>query len=156
MIIFVPSGDNADPTRNPAWYDDLYDYFCLLWSENFRIVRALFYTSSIVTRRSMTASSRQTRQRDIIFGIKQAVHLRPAGLKQCGHSVPRNPLLPHGLRQLPRDHLLDRLRLRIFEYALLLQEVSMLEPMFFLLIAPTPSFASEPVPGPHPPSRAFS
>ncbi len=26
-IIFVPIGDEDDPTRNPIWFDDLYNYF---------------------------------------------------------------------------------------------------------------------------------
>jgi DUF2075 family protein len=26
VIIFVPSGDGRDPTRNPSWYDAIYDY----------------------------------------------------------------------------------------------------------------------------------
>ncbi len=27
VVIFVPNGDVDDPTRNPRWYDDLYEYF---------------------------------------------------------------------------------------------------------------------------------
>ena len=26
MVIFVPPGDNADPTRNPAYYDATFQY----------------------------------------------------------------------------------------------------------------------------------
>jgi DUF2075 family protein len=26
MVIFVPTGDNADPTRTPAYYDPTYEY----------------------------------------------------------------------------------------------------------------------------------
>ena len=27
MVIFVPPGDDSDPTRLPAFYNDTYDYF---------------------------------------------------------------------------------------------------------------------------------
>jgi hypothetical protein len=27
VVIFIPNGDLNDPTRDPRWYDDLYDYF---------------------------------------------------------------------------------------------------------------------------------
>jgi hypothetical protein len=27
VVVFVPNGDSADPTRNPFWYEDLYQYF---------------------------------------------------------------------------------------------------------------------------------
>ena len=30
MVIFVPPGDDADPTRPPAFYDDTYEYLSSL------------------------------------------------------------------------------------------------------------------------------
>jgi len=30
MVIFVPPGDNGDPTRSPSFYDTTYDYLLSL------------------------------------------------------------------------------------------------------------------------------
>ena len=30
MVIFVPLGEQSDPTREPAFYDDTYEYFTRL------------------------------------------------------------------------------------------------------------------------------
>jgi hypothetical protein len=51
---------------------------------------------------------------------------------------------------LPRDHLFDRLCLRLFEDPLLFQEVINAGTMCFLLIALTPSGACAPMPNPRP------
>lgn len=34
MVIFVPEGEAADPTRNPAYYDSTFDYLCGLGLES--------------------------------------------------------------------------------------------------------------------------
>ena len=66
---------------------------------------------------------RETRQRYIVFRIKQSVNLRAARLEQRGHLVLGYFLFPHGLAKLPRDHLLHRLCLRLFKDALFFQEI---------------------------------
>src|ERR1035437_9969682 len=65
----------------------------------------------------------QARQRDIVFRIKQPVNLRAARLEQHGHLLLRNFPFLHGLRELPRDDLLDRLRLRLFKDTLFFEEI---------------------------------
>ncbi len=65
----------------------------------------------------------QARERDVVFGIEEPVNLRAARFQQDGHSVLRDFLLSHSLSQLPGYYLLDRLRLRLFEDALLLEKV---------------------------------
>ena len=63
----------------------------------------------------------QAAERDVVFRVKQAVHLGPARLEQCGHLVLRDFPRLHGFGKLPCDDLLDRLRLRFLEDALLLE-----------------------------------
>ena len=64
----------------------------------------------------------QAAERDVVFRVEQPVHLGAARLQQCRHLVLGDVLLLHGLRELPCDDLLDRLRLRFLEDAFLLQE----------------------------------
>jgi hypothetical protein len=92
----------------------------------------------------------EARQRDVISCIQQPVNLRAARLQQRGHAVLRYFLFLHRLGELPRDHLFDRLCLRLFEDPLLFQEVINAGTMCFLLIALTPSGACAPMPNPRP------
>ena len=65
----------------------------------------------------------QAAERNIVLRVEQPVHLSPARLEQCGHLGLRNFFLLHRLGQLPCNDLLDCLRLRLFEDALLLEEI---------------------------------
>jgi hypothetical protein len=85
----------------------------------------------------------QAPERDVVFRIKDAVNLGTARLEQRCQLVLGYFLLLHGFGELPRDDLFDRLSLRLFEDALLLE----VEPIRFLLIAPTRSDAFAPSPG---------
>src|SRR5664280_240648 len=63
----------------------------------------------------------QAAERNVVFRIQDTVNLGAARLEQRRHLVLGDFL--HGLGELPRDDLFDRLRLRLFEDALLLEEV---------------------------------
>src|SRR5258708_37200912 len=65
----------------------------------------------------------QTRQRDIAFRIKNAIDLGAARLPQHRHARLGNLFLLHRPSQLPRNDLLDGLRLRFLKDVFLLQEV---------------------------------
>ena len=64
----------------------------------------------------------QAADRDVVVRVEQPVHLGAARLQQRRHLVLGDVLLLHGLRELLRDDILDRLRLRFLEDAFLLQE----------------------------------
>ena len=76
------------------------------------------HSSSYHRRRTLQAG-----QRDVAFRIQEPVNLGAAGLEQCRHFIFGYFFLPHGLIELPRDHLLHRLRLRLFKNPLFLQEI---------------------------------
>src|SRR6266446_966481 len=65
----------------------------------------------------------QAGKSDVVFGIKEPVHLGAAGLEQGSHLIFGYFLFLHGLVELPCDDFLDRLRLRLFKDTLALQEV---------------------------------
>src|ERR1700730_10730806 len=65
----------------------------------------------------------QARERDIVLGIQQTVNLGTAGLEQRGETRLRDFLFLHSLGQLPRNDLLDCLRLRLVEYAFALEKI---------------------------------
>lgn len=37
FIIFVPRGDEGDPTMNPKFYDGVYEYLCSIGIKHFEI-----------------------------------------------------------------------------------------------------------------------
>lgn len=90
--------------------------------------------------------SLQARQRDVVLRIEEPVNLGAACLQRRCHLVLRDFFPLHRLSELPSHDLLDRLRLRLLKNASALRKSSTLEPMCFLLIAPTPSCASAPAP----------
>src|ERR1017187_5766168 len=59
----------------------------------------------------------------VVFWVEEAVNLGAACFEQRGHAHLGYFLRPHGLGELPRDDLLDRLRLRLFEDAFLFEEI---------------------------------
>src|ERR1035437_6251032 len=65
----------------------------------------------------------QAAERNVVFRIQDTVNLGAARLEQRRHLVLGDFLFLHGLGELPRDDLFDRLRLRLFEDALLFEEV---------------------------------
>jgi hypothetical protein len=65
----------------------------------------------------------QARQRDVAFRIEDAIHLRPARLRQNRHARLGNLSILQGLGQLPGHDLRDVLRLRFLEDVFLFQEV---------------------------------
>ena len=68
------------------------------------------------------SSPLQAAERNVVFRIEDTVHLGAARFEQRRHLVLGDFLFLHGLGELPRDHLFDRLRLRLFEDALLLDQ----------------------------------
>src|ERR1035438_1543882 len=65
----------------------------------------------------------QAAERNVVFRIEDTVNLGAARLEQSRHLVLGDILFLHSLGELPRDDLFHRLRLRLFEDALLLEEV---------------------------------
>jgi hypothetical protein len=88
----------------------------------------------------------QAAERKVVLRIKDTVNLGAARLQQLCQLVLGDFLFLRCLGELPRNDLFDRLRLRLFEDASSLRKSSRLEPICFLLIAPTPSCASAPLP----------
>jgi hypothetical protein len=62
-------------------------------------------------------------ERDIVLRIEQPVNLGAACLEQRSHARLRYFLCSHGLGELPRDDLFDRLGLRLFEDSFLFEEI---------------------------------
>src|SRR5260370_24803 len=65
----------------------------------------------------------QAGKRDVAFWIEEPVNLGAACLEQRSHLIFGYFLSLHGLVELPRDNLLDRLCLCLFKDALFLQEI---------------------------------
>src|ERR1035437_9435966 len=65
----------------------------------------------------------QAGERDVVSRIKNTVNLCPARFEQRCHARLGYFLFLHGLGELPRDDFLNRLCLRLFKDAFLLEEI---------------------------------